>query len=52
VDKRGQVNKKGPGDTLQRGDTRVKSRKVTVISKKGRHFLRTKMGWHWQTVMT
>jgi len=30
------------GDTLQGGDTRVKSIKVTVRSKKGRRFFRRK----------
>jgi len=39
----GQV-KKVRGDTLQGGDTRVKSMKVTVMSKKGRHFLKEKIG--------
>jgi len=30
------------GDTLQGGDTRVKSVKVTVMSKEGRQFFRRK----------
>jgi len=30
------------GDTLQGGDTRVKSIKVTVVSKKSRQFFRGK----------
>jgi len=40
VDKRGWTDKKSPGDTLQCGDTRVKSIKVTEMSKKGRQFFR------------
>jgi len=40
VDKRGRTGKKVRGDTIQGGDTRVKSIKVTVMSKKGRQFLR------------
>ena len=35
VDKRGRTGKKVRGDTLQEGDTRLKSIKVTVMSKKG-----------------
>ena len=34
VDKRGRTGEKVRGDTLQGGDTRVKSIKVTVMSKK------------------
>jgi len=43
VDKRGETGKKGAGDTLQRGDTRVKSIKVTVMSKKGRQLFQEKI---------
>jgi len=39
----GQI-KKGGGDTFQGGDTRVKSIKVTVMSKKGRNFFQEKKG--------
>ena len=42
VDKWGRTVKKVRGDTLQGGDTRVKSIKVTVRSKKGRRFFRRK----------
>jgi len=39
VDKRGSTGKEGVGDTLQGVDTRVKSIKVTVISKeRSSHF--------------
>ena len=45
VEKRGRTGKKKVrGDTLQGSDTRVKSIKVTMMSKKGRQFFQEKIG--------
>jgi len=44
VDKRGRTGKKVRGDTLQKGDTRVKLIKVTVLSKKKVAIFSAKIG--------
>jgi len=44
VDKRVRTGKKGVGDTLQGGDTRVKSIKVTVMREKV--IFSEKKQWH------